>query len=96
MKTNIQDIIRHAEENKIESELLVVPPLSVGEFVAQGDLNLICIPCVPDNAVLVTNPEKQLVPGNSKGSRHCLSSLQNVNIYRLKDRFLLIRPSSYI
>lgn len=86
---NISDIIQHGRENKITVDLLIVPKLEIGEYVAQGDINLICIPHVPTNTFLIKNPNKQIVSGNTRGSRHCLNSLSNVKIYQLKNANLL-------
>jgi len=79
----ISDILDHAQENQINEELLLVPELEVGDYIPQGDINLIVLPSVPPGALLVEEPSKQIVVGNSKGSRHCLNSLENVRIYRL-------------
>lgn len=57
----------------------------VGDGVWQGDLGIEIVAAVPDEYVQVKNPmaaDKQLVPGNTQGSRHCLDSLRGVTIYR--------------
>lgn len=80
---NVTEIIQHGQENKLKKEVYDVPYLEVGEFVAQGDINLIRIPDLPQGVYLDKNPQKQLVEGNSKGARHCLNSLDKVKIYHL-------------
>lgn len=56
-----------------------------GDGVWQGDLGICLVAGVPKGFVLVDKPteaDKQLVPGNTQGSRHCLESLDGVLIYR--------------
>ena len=58
----------------------------VGDCLAQGDLYL-CIyegrPPVGYVAVKnATERDRQLVPGNTQGSRHCLDSLEGVKLFR--------------
>jgi hypothetical protein len=51
----------------------------------QGDLYLTVVARVPADFVRVTAPreqDKQLVPGNTQGARHCLASLDGVEIWR--------------
>lgn len=57
----------------------------VNECGAQGDLIFVIADSVPDDYVKVERPneaDKQLVPGNTQGSRHCLDSLAGVELYR--------------
>jgi hypothetical protein len=56
-----------------------------GDRIAQGDLNLTVVDEVPNGYVLVKKPteaDRQLVPGNTEGARHCLDSLDGVRVYR--------------
>lgn len=56
-----------------------------GDGVWQGDLGICLIDKVPAGMVRVEKPseqDKQLVPGNTQGSQHCLESLDGVTIYR--------------
>lgn len=57
----------------------------VGDGLWQGDLGIEIVAAVPADYVQVKRPsiaDKQLVPGNTEGSRHCLDSLKGVTIYR--------------
>lgn len=58
-----------------------------GDGIWQGDLGLEIVASVPNNYALVKKPrsaDKQLVPGNTQGSRHCLDALVGVKLYRPK------------
>ena len=60
----------------------------VGEAGAQGDLIFVIADQVPDDYKRIQNPiakDLQLVPGNTKGSRHCLDSFDGVTLYRPRD-----------
>ena len=59
-----------------------------GDQLRQGDLYLTLVDAVPAGYVRITKPkaaDKQLVPGNTRGSRHCLDSLNGVVIHRPAD-----------
>lgn len=57
-----------------------------GDAIAQGDLYLVLMDEVPkDRCVRVEEPSKQLVPGNTEGARHCLDSLDGVEVFRVVD-----------
>lgn len=56
-----------------------------GDAVWQGDLCLTLVYAVPDGYVKAKNPSKQLVPGTTQGSRHCLDSLSGVTVYLPRD-----------
>lgn len=61
---------------------------SVGDFGWQGDLKLIVVDVVPTGYVKIAKPkaaDKQLVPGNTEGAKHCLDSLDGVTLYRPKE-----------
>jgi len=61
---------------------------TVGDAIAQGDLMLIIVASIPEGLKLVqsTDPvNRQLVPGNTQGARHCLDSLEGVDLYRPED-----------
>lgn len=89
MKVTIEKILSTNIPLK-DRGLKIVPDLEIGDSIPQGDLNFTLFPSVPSSAVLIPsseflteNPSLQLAPGRTKGSRHCLSSLENVNIYKL-------------
>lgn len=89
----IQQIEKHAEAIRNGEHDRIGPGVPVamsnalvaGEGVAQGDLNIIVADGVPSGYVRVKRPgqqDKQLVPGNTVGAKHCLDSLDGVALYR--------------
>lgn len=59
-----------------------------GDLIWQGDLGVEIVAAVPADYVEVKAPndaDRQLVPGNTQGSRHCLRSLDGVRLFRPKD-----------
>lgn len=57
----------------------------VGDGMWQGDLGIEIVDTVPAGFTKVESPadaDRQLVPGNTVGSRHCLDSLAGVEIWR--------------
>jgi hypothetical protein len=58
---------------------------SVGDTVRQGDLYFMLIDSVPLGCVRIKKPSSQLAPGTTQGSRHCLSSIDGVECYSLKE-----------
>ena len=61
---------------------------SVGDGVWQGDLGIEIVSAVPEGYVLVEKPkedDKQIVPGNTQGSKHVLRSIVGVSIWRPKN-----------
>jgi len=57
---------------------------SVGDGVWQGDLGLEIIDSIPKGYTNISNPTEaalKLVPGQTQGSRHCLDSLDGVELY---------------
>ena len=55
--------------------------MEVGDSVRQGDVYLTRISRLPRGAVEVKQPDRQLAPGTTQGSRHCLRSLDGVRVY---------------
>lgn len=56
-----------------------------GDFGWQGDLKLTVLDKVPASQKKVAKPsdlDRQLVPGNTEGAKHCLDSLDGVALYR--------------
>ena len=76
-------IEQHAKENACD-DFYNLPRLKVGQFFAQGDINVWRIPSIPENAI-EEKPREQLVPSTSKGSRHTIhpDDLQHVRQFRL-------------
>lgn len=58
-----------------------IPFMDPGDELRQGDLYVTRIAEVPAGAVKVERPDKQLAPGTTQGSRHCLRSLKSVTLY---------------
>ena len=61
---------------------------TAGDGVWQGDLGIEVVVSVPEDYVKVENAvdkDRQLVPGNTEGSKHCLDSLVGVELFRPKD-----------
>lgn len=61
------------------------PQMDVGDHVRQGDLYIYRIAGVPKGAERVESPDRQLAPGTTQGSRHCLDSLDGVTVHRLAE-----------
>jgi len=61
---------------------------SVSDFIRQGDLYLIVSDKPPRDYVKVEKPkaiDKQLVPGNTEGAKHCLDAIKGATLYRPAD-----------
>lgn len=56
-----------------------------GDMIRQGDLYITLLACVAAGFTRVEKPadaDRQLVPGNTEGAKHCLSSLEGVTLHR--------------
>ena len=90
--TTIEAIEKHAAS--IRDGLAKIQPgephtisdaAATGDGFAQGDLSIILVDAIPDGYKRIQTPtdkDRQLVPGNTEGSRHCLDSLDGVELYR--------------
>ena len=69
-----------------DNSLQRVGILSPGDFVSQGDINIWCLPEIPEGAIKVA-VEAQIAPGTTRGSRHCIkqSDLSKVTQYKLNN-----------
>jgi hypothetical protein len=57
---------------------------SIGDGVWQGDLGLEVVGRIPDGYVMVKKPstkDKQLVPGNTQGSKHVIKDVSTVELW---------------
>lgn len=57
----------------------------VGDGVWQGDLGIEIVEAAMGDYIEVKSPtdaDRQLVPGNTQGARHCLDSLDGVRMFR--------------
>jgi hypothetical protein len=94
MKTaerEIDAIQSHAEaiRNDGAHEVATASP---GDTWAQGDVGIVCLAGLPAGCRLDPNPTAQLAPGETQGSRHCLTDLAAVNLYRMGDATPLDGP----
>lgn len=80
--TIIEEIHAHGKSIANDSIVRVTP--EIGVPVAQGDINLWLLSKLPDNAI-ETVPNRQLAPGTTRGSRHCIKAedIPYVKFYRL-------------
>ena len=58
---------------------------SVGDGVWQGDLGLEVVEAPPEGYVKAKKPLTQLVPGETRGARHCLDSTAGVEMWLPKE-----------
>ncbi len=77
-------ISRHAGRIANDGEH-AIKTMSAGDFWAQGDIGLVCLPGLPDGCNPDTKPSAQLAPGTTQGSRHCVSDMERVRLHRLAD-----------
>ena len=84
-------IKKHAESIK-NDETHRIETCSPGDAWAQGDLLIVALDGVPKDAQAVKQVERQLAPGTTHGSRHCLVSLEGVSMFTLKDATALDGP----
>ena len=82
---DVQSVAEIAERIKSDAKQKFPEAASVGDFVRQGDCYFTLLAGVPTGATVEKNPSKQLAPGTTQGSRHCLSRLTGVTVYRLKN-----------
>lgn len=59
--------------------------LKVGTTLAQGDINITVLAKVPSKCVKA-EPDRQLAPGTSRGSRHCIAAddMHKVRFYKFQ------------
>lgn len=94
MLTEIEKIQRHAKRIATGQDPKVQPGQPArfteacvdGDAIWQGDLGLVIAGSkAPKGYVCVSQPtdlDRQLVPGNTQGAKHCLDSLDGVTLYR--------------
>lgn len=95
-RTAIERVEKHAkrisngehETVKPGQPFRITEAASVGDGAWQGDLGLEIVSSVPasyDRVEKLKANDKQLVPGSTQGSKHCLDSLRGVQVFRPKD-----------
>src|ERR1043166_7898038 len=70
--------IRNDEGHKIETA-------SSGDMWAQGDVQFVYLDSIPKGCKPDAKPSRQLAPGTSQGSRHCLTDMTAVRLHRIAD-----------
>lgn len=85
MATTIEKMVKFIHEEVRPGEPWAFnEAASVGDGVWQGDLGLELVGQIPEGYTEVKNPtvqDRQLVPGNTQGARHCLSH-SKVRLFR--------------
>ena len=59
-----------------------------GDCIDQGDLRLVVVDAPPSGwseVVHMKKADRQLVPGNTRGAKHCLDSLEGVRLFHPKE-----------
>jgi hypothetical protein len=76
-----EQIQQHAEANKSDRTIYIDP--EIGQYTPQGDVNFLVLDKLPVGAIEV-KPVKQLAPGTTRGSRHCIADrcLGTTEFYR--------------
>lgn len=69
----IQQVHAHGQENACDETFVVPTDFPVGQYLPQGDLNILRLAAVPKGMVQVEK-QAQLAPGTSRGSRHCIKA----------------------
>lgn len=94
MKSAVEEIAEHATAIKEGRDPKVKPgaperftdAAAPGDTIRQGDLYItIREGAIPEGYVLVEKPkevDRQMVPGNTEGAKHCLDSMDGVDLYR--------------
>lgn len=78
-----RNLSRHAEAIK-NDEHQAAGSMSPGDAWAQGDILIVALDKVPENAVAMKQVATQLAPGSTQGSRHCLDSLNGLQVLEQK------------
>ena len=82
IQQHAQSIARGDEQVKPGQPVSFTDACTVNDAIAQGDFILVVAEdVVPAGYSLMKNPSLQLVPGNNVGSKHCLDSLEGVEVY---------------
>ncbi len=92
-ETVLAQIQEQAERIKSDETQYFPVAASPGDCWRQGDIYITLLPSLDNIHVVVEQYfRRQLVPGSTKGSRHCLDSLDGVTIYRLAEWDMLAGP----
>lgn len=81
----IRDVRTQAEKIRSDRPQRFPEAASPGDYWRQGDIYITLLAAVPQTAEKVQAPaSRQLAPGDTQGSRHCLDSLDGADWHRLK------------
>lgn len=89
---NVMDQIGQAAENIKSDGERTIEVMDVGDEIRQGDIYITMIAGVPKGAKPVKQPQTQLAPGTTQGSRHCLRSLDGVRLFEVGNAGVLDGP----
>jgi hypothetical protein len=82
--TYAAEVARGEHSVKPGDPIHITPAAQAGDVVWQGDLGLIVSDRIPSGYLKIEKLEekhKQLVPGNTEGAKHCLSSIDGVSLH---------------
>lgn len=79
--TLTKDMESHLEAVRPGLPFRFTEAATIGDGVWQGDLGLEIVAAVPADYVKAKKKSRQLVPGNTRGSKHCLDSLDGVELF---------------
>ena len=96
METAVQVMqkIRSHGKKVADDSPRVVGELCQGDHTAQGDVMFWKLDELPEGCTRIANPDRQLAPGTTQGSRHCIRAedMQKIEFYSLKDSNALQGP----
>lgn len=78
---NFAKVLSSVEEIKNDAPQRFPEAASFGDYMRQGDVYVELLEVVPQNSKKVEEMHAQVVPGNTKGSRHILDSLDGVKMF---------------
>jgi hypothetical protein len=78
----IAQLEQHARANACDTTFVVPTDFPIGQYLPQGDINILRLPAIPAGAVPIEKTA-QLAPGTSRGSRHCIKAedLEHCDFY---------------
>lgn len=87
MKTveHVEQVSTIAEQIKSDRLQRFPTAGSVGDTVRQGDVYITLLKSVPCGSTIIDKPSRQLAPGTTQGSRHCIKSLRGVTLYSISN-----------
>ena len=95
-ETVLTQIQEQAERIKSDETQQFPEAASPGDCWRQGDIYITLLDALPKNVVVQKKNSRQLAPGTTQGSRHCLDSLEGVTIYELETQEMLDGPIIFL